>query len=567
MDRSRSKSHKNNKTDPVAAQESGLPSLDEDLPGSLDYWRDRRVARRAFDGPDRRKLTSRRQRRAGDSQENRRTEKLVHRFRRSNRLIQMIIMSTDSVCLLLALLVPALTMGLFDARAVEGTHYLSGAAAQFVLIATFFLIYNWFKGYYSKRCAFSQDLGNLFKSVFIAMGLQAVVAGLVGDRAILIGLLSTWAVALMIIPFARLGGKRWLYNVGAWTRPTVIIGAGVNARKTAEAIQSDWLLGFNIVEFIDCRQDEPKPISDHEQVVPFKNPGFIEVYGHRIPIRSVEQLTSRTFQSLGNPHVVVATDTMEFWDIVRILYEQDIPYSSLTIAPSLGGVPMIGIGVSHVFRHDVLMLTVQNNLSNFIPRVTKRAFDLLMAPLILLALSPLLLIVALLVRATGKNIFYGHQRIGLNGRMFPCYKFRSMVNNSKEVLDELLANDPQARAEWEKDFKLKKDPRITRIGQIIRKTSIDELPQLWNVIRGDMSLVGPRPVVADELERYEDKQDLYHMVRPGITGLWQISGRNDVTYEERVSLDSWYSRNWSLWYDLVILSKTAGVVLKRSGAY
>ena len=228
---------------------------------------------------------------------------------------------------------------------------------------------------------------------------------------------------------------------------------------------------------------------------------------------------------------------------------------------------MIGLGVSHVFRHDVLMLTVQNNLSNFIPRLTKRAFDLLAAPLILLALSPLMLTVALLVRATGKNVFYGHQRIGLNGKTFPCYKFRSMVNNSKEVLEDLLNNNPEARAEWERDFKLKKDPRITWIGAIIRKTSIDELPQLWNVIRGDMSLVGPRPVVADELERYEDKQNLYHMVRPGITGLWQISGRNDVTYEERVSLDSWYSRNWSLWYDLVILSKTAEVVLKRSGAY
>lgn len=568
MDPINSQNYKNKKDAATeSGMDNGLPSLNEGQSGSVDYWRDRRVARRNFDGPDRRKLTSRRQRRDSDATGERRSEKLVHRFRRSNRLIQLTIMSTDFVCLLLALLVPALTMGLFDDRAVPGSHYMTGAAAQFSLVAVFFLVYSWFKGYYSKRCAVSLDLANLFKAVFIAAGLQSVLAGLVGDRAILIGLLTTWGIALVLIPFARVGVKRWLYNIGAWTRPTVVIGAGKNARKTAEAIQSDWLLGFNIVEFIDCRRDKNKPLSESEQVVAFKNPGFIDVYGHRIPIRQVDDLTSRTFQSLGHPHVVVATDTMEFWDIVRILYEQDIPYSSLTIAPSLGGVPMIGLGVSHVFRHDVLMLTVQNNLSNFIPRLTKRAFDVLAAPLILLALSPLMLTVALLVRATGKNVFYGHQRIGLNGKTFPCYKFRSMVNNSKEVLEDLLNNNPEARAEWERDFKLKKDPRITWIGAIIRKTSIDELPQLWNVIRGDMSLVGPRPVVADELERYEDKQNLYHMVRPGITGLWQISGRNDVTYEERVSLDSWYSRNWSLWYDLVILSKTAEVVLKRSGAY
>ena len=189
------------------------------------------------------------------------------------------------------------------------------------------------------------------------------------------------------------------------------------------------------------------------------------------------------------------------------------------------------------------------------------------ASLMLVLLSPLLVVVACMVRMTGNNVIYGHERIGQQGNSFKCYKFRSMVNNDDEVLKQLLKNDPVARAEWDLDFKLKHDPRITKVGGFIRKTSIDELPQLLNVLKGEMSLVGPRPVVIDELERYEDKQDLYHLVKPGITGLWQISGRNDISYKERVNLDSWYSRNWSLWYDIVIMVKTLRVVLQRSGAY
>ena len=144
---------------------------------------------------------------------------------------------------------------------------------------------------------------------------------------------------------------------------------------------------------------------------------------------------------------------------------------------------------------------------------------------------------------------------------------RSMILNSQAVLQKLLDTDPAARDEWDKDFKLKNDPRITPIGHFIRKTSLDELPQLWNVLKGDMSLVGPRPVVDAELERYAEDVDYYLMAKPGITGLWQVSGRNDIDYSTRVYLDSWYVKNWSLWYDLAILFKTVGVVFRKEGAY
>ncbi|HBQ2175900.1 TPA: sugar transferase, partial [Klebsiella pneumoniae] len=159
------------------------------------------------------------------------------------------------------------------------------------------------------------------------------------------------------------------------------------------------------------------------------------------------------------------------------------------------------------------------------------------------------------------------ERVGKNGHKFKCLKFRSMVINSQEVLSKLLENDPVARVEWDTTFKLKNDPRVTPIGRFLRRTSLDELPQLFNVLRGEMSLVGPRPIITDELARYNDEVAYYLLSKPGMTGLWQVSGRSDVDYDTRVYLDAWYVKNWSMWNDIAILFKTVGVVLKRDGAY
>ncbi|HFM4314209.1 TPA: sugar transferase, partial [Escherichia coli] len=153
------------------------------------------------------------------------------------------------------------------------------------------------------------------------------------------------------------------------------------------------------------------------------------------------------------------------------------------------------------------------------------------------------------------------------GKIFKCLKFRSMVTNSKEVLEDLLSKDIQAKQEWEATFKLKNDPRITKIGHFLRRTSLDELPQLFNVLKGEMSLVGPRPIITAELEKYNDEVAYYLLSKPGMTGLWQVSGRSDVDYETRVYLDTWYVKNWSMWNDIAILFKTIGVVLKKDGAY
>lgn len=197
----------------------------------------------------------------------------------------------------------------------------------------------------------------------------------------------------------------------------------------------------------------------------------------------------------------------------------------------------------------------------------KRLFDIVFGAALIIFLAPLMLIIAALVKLDGGPVLYGHRRVGANGQSFRCWKFRSMLVNADKVLADMLRADPEARAQWQRDFKLKSDPRITRIGQFLRTTSLDELPQLFNVMAGDMSLIGPRPIVVEEIERYGDAFRHYCACRPGMTGLWQVSGRNGVDYVRRVKFDEQYATSWSFLLDFVVLCRTVVVVTQRSGAY
>jgi Undecaprenyl-phosphate galactose phosphotransferase WbaP len=198
----------------------------------------------------------------------------------------------------------------------------------------------------------------------------------------------------------------------------------------------------------------------------------------------------------------------------------------------------------------------------------KRAFDLIASVCGLIVLIPLLAPIALLCAVFNRGpIFFGHTRVGRHGRLFTCWKFQTMIKNGDQVLKAYLAAHPEAQAEWDETQKLENDPRVTLIGRFLRSTSLDELPQLWNVVRGEMSLVGPRPITRAELDRYGKDRKYYLLVRPGITGLWQVSGRSRTGYARRISLDKKYVQVWSFFGDLDILLRTVGVLLKRDGAY
>jgi Undecaprenyl-phosphate galactose phosphotransferase WbaP len=194
-------------------------------------------------------------------------------------------------------------------------------------------------------------------------------------------------------------------------------------------------------------------------------------------------------------------------------------------------------------------------------------FNQVLALIILVLLSPVMLLVSWLIwRRDGAPIFFGHYRVGRDGRLFRCLKFRSMYVNAEQMLADVLRNDADARAEWERDHKLTKDPRVTPVGDFLRRTSLDELPQLFNVLRGEMSLVGPRPITVSELTRYGRVRWHYLSVRPGMTGLWQVSGRNETSYSERVAMDRYYVGRRSLWLNAWIMFQTIAVVATRRGA-
>ena len=197
----------------------------------------------------------------------------------------------------------------------------------------------------------------------------------------------------------------------------------------------------------------------------------------------------------------------------------------------------------------------------------KRAMDIVIAGLLLIFFGPLLLLTAAIVTLDGGPIFFLHRRVGKGGVLFSCMKFRTMVPDAQNALESLLESDPVAQREWASNFKLKRDPRVTRVGRFLRQSSLDELPQLINVLRGDMALVGPRPIVAAEVGRYGPDIDYYYRCRPGITGPWQVSGRSDQSYRQRVRLDVEYAKRPSLKNDFIILAKTAKVVISGMGAY
>ena len=240
----------------------------------------------------------------------------------------------------------------------------------------------------------------------------------------------------------------------------------------------------------------------------------------------------------------------------------------IIILPKISKMPLLNGELINSIHHKGMAFYVRNNLLSPVDKFLKNIFDYLMALSLVLIFSPLLFSLYMIVYiATNGHPLFKHKRIGLDGKEFNVYKFRTMYIDADKRLEELLEEDEDCRREWENDFKLKDDPRITKLGNFLRRTSLDELPQLINVLQGRMSLIGPRPIIDKEIEKYGEYFDYFTAVKPGITGLWQVSGRNDVDYDERVQLDVWYVRNWSMNLDIQILLKTVLVVIGRKGSY
>ncbi len=226
---------------------------------------------------------------------------------------------------------------------------------------------------------------------------------------------------------------------------------------------------------------------------------------------------------------------------------------------------MTNINVETIEVRGSAQFAAEHEHRGFYPTIGKRVFDIVLAVLLLPVLLPVIAVLAFYVSRDGGAAFFGHRRIGRNGKVFKCWKVRTMVMDAERKLHAYLAENPEARAEWERDHKLTNDPRITRLGNFLRKTSLDELPQIFNVLKGEMSFVGPRPIVRSELHKYGAARATYMSMRPGITGLWQVSGRNDVSYDERIQFDIDYMGMMSLGADARLILKTGMAVVGGTG--
>lgn len=356
-----------------------------------------------------------------------------------------------------------------------------------------------------------------------------------------------WFGVLAAVPFFRTMLRRKVDYWKRWGHPAVILGAGKTGEAVAEALAREHRLCLRPVAFFD---DDPQKIGKSCKGLP--------VIG---PLDAARNVTD----ACKGATAIVAMPGAGPAKLVEVLQGPAADFRRLIIIPDLFGASSLWISAFDM--GGILGLEVHQKLLDprrqWIKRCAELTLIFLFSPLILLLSA----IIAVVIKLDSKGpVLFGHKRIGLDGNDITIWKFRTMVQDAGDVLVECLQSDPALRAEWEEKHKLTCDPRITKVGHFLRRTSLDELPQLWNVLRGDLSLVGPRPIVWDEVDKYEDGFVLYKKVKPGLTGLWQVSGRSGTSYSERVRLDAFYVRNWSVWLDIYILLKTPGEVFRCRGA-
>lgn len=420
-----------------------------------------------------------------------------------------------------------------------------------VIVPAVYLLFLKLHHLYTRRMQFWQIISNLFKATFYSIALLIFFIYIAQTAAVtsrlFVGLLAITSFVFLVIE--RYVVKRILIRMKLLQLPVLIMGAGKTAALMLEYFKRDTGVGYEFIGYLEDNTPDPRVAA----MIP-----------HLGTFRDAEHV----IQVTGVQHVMVIAPGLKNDAIQDIVYRVQPLVKKVAFIPDMGSLPLATLETNPLIDGRIISISFRNNLSQWYNRAIKRIFDLVCTIIGIICLSPFFLAVALWIRLDSPGpIIFKHRRIGRNGKEFNCYKFRSMCVDADVKLKELLERDPEARKEWETEFKLKNDPRVTRSGAFLRKTSLDELPQLFNVLTGDMSLVGPRPIIRDEIKKYGAFIKDFYMVRPGVTGMWQTSGRSDTTYDERVQMDTWYVRNWNVWFDIVLIWRTIAVVLKHKGAY
>jgi len=369
----------------------------------------------------------------------------------------------------------------------------------------------------------------------------------IGDLLLRLLLLLLFLGLLLLAPFLRYFVKLGMEELRLWGKPAVILGYKGAGRTVAEHLKLYWGLGYKPVAIFDYRLEESSGlcgVDDNQflaEVTVLAREGNLDTAIFAMPHARREQLT-------------------------KLINLASSSFRHIMIIPNLGGITNSAV-VARDLAGTFAVEIKYNLLDPWALRV-KRVADVVATVVGGALILPLILVLALLVYLeSGGPIFYTDRRMGQGGELFSCVKFRTMMPDAEAALQQILEEDAELREEYIKYHKLRVDPRVSRVGRFLRKTSLDELPQLWNVLRGEMSLVGPRPYLPRESEEIGATQAEILRVPPGITGPWQVAGRNLTLFSDRVNMDAVYIRDWSMWLDIVLLARTARVLLLNRGAY
>ena len=360
-------------------------------------------------------------------------------------------------------------------------------------------------------------------------------------------LLVAYTLCIVLAPIVRSIVRRKLANTSWWGFPTLVCGGDSAVFGVCQWLAVNRRLGLRPLGVVT-------------------NPDVLEL-DNDTPWYAGDWSEARDLAEKHHAYWAVLVDTEgSHHDVTSVVEEHLGNIPQVYVVSELTGIP--DPWDRHQMDEGLPGFMVEQHLLLPIPQMIKRCMDLLIVTIVGLILAPLFLFLAIAIKLTSRGpVFYAHERVGKDNSRFRAWKFRTMVSGAEEMIHEYLAEHPELRDEWERDHKLKDDPRVTPLGRFMRKWSIDELPQIWNVLVGEMSCVGPRPIVPNEIEKYGEHFEAFCSVLPGMTGMWQVCGRNDTTFDERIQLGMYYIHHWSPWLDLYLLYRTLGTVLFSKGAY
>lgn len=405
---------------------------------------------------------------------------------------------------------------------------------------------------YSKRRPFWQCVEILFKMCIYTNMLAILISYSFGTANSIsrFFMVALWLLSFFNLCLFRQLSKWILIRLALWQRPVVIVGAGKTAEIIAKTFENEPGIGYKIVGLIEDN---------------YKECPLVKKYPHIGNFRTLEAaiLASKVRD------VIIAAPGLKREELVSLMQRTQPFVRNLTIVPDLFGIPMANIEAESFPDDRMIMLKTKNNLQMPVNRFVKRCFDIIVGGLAFIMIMPILLLLAVCIKLDSKGpVLHIAERIGKKQEKFSCYKFRTMYVDNERILKEYFAGNKEAEKEWKEFAKLRcYDPRVTKVGKWMRRYSLDELPQIANVLLGNMSLVGPRPYLPREKEAMGYYVLTISQTVPGITGLWQVSGRNNIKFSGRLKLDAWYVRNWSVWQDIILLLKTVRVVFKKDGAY